>query len=316
MKQHIFENVSASWVRYDRYEWRERDKVIYLMPAKGAKAMPYDPIENADSIVLAAMEIGLMLMRKAAQEEIRSAIMAFACKYGLLGIITALPTTAKFASYEKVYFPYNPFVKTESMETGDYLNLFFPFEKPCFTKEGTQWELEIPEDADIQTKALAMTYGEAPVPQILSFMPFYAERYDWLAGVFKDRAFTFMTAIYYETGKDDLDEETLELYRLGMAAFEGSAPTYHLELREKPTLVWDFHSLMANIKMMFSFSLTDPNHPPAALQAMRESIYRIPLQCRILLVRLPGQVQKRKAQQKMRMGTQQAPPALTVRLIP
>ena len=261
MKQRIFENVSASWVRYDQYEWREKDGILYLMSAEGAKAMPYDPIEEADSIVIAAMEIGLMLMRKEAQEEIRSAIMAFACKYGLLGIITALPTTAGFAGYEKVYFPKNLFVRAESMETADYLDIFFPFDKPCFTKEGTQWELEIPEDTDVQTKALAMTYSDAPVSQILSFLPFYAERYDWLAGVFKDWAFTFMTAVLYETDRDDLDQETLELYHLGMAAFDGNAPTYHLELRDKPTLVWDFHSLMANIKLMFSFALTDADHP-------------------------------------------------------
>ena len=223
--------------------------------------MPYDPIKEADTIVTTAMEIGLTLMRKAEQEEVKAMIQSFACQYGLLGIITALPTTARFASYEKVYFPKNQFVRTEFMETEDYLNIFFPFEKPRFTKDGTQWELEIPEEADVQMKALAMTYGASPVPQVLSFMPFYAERYDWLAGVFKDWAFTFMTAVFYENDKDDLDEETLELYHLGMAAFEGSAPTYHLELRDRPTLVWDFHSLMANIKMMFSFSLTDVDHP-------------------------------------------------------
>jgi len=32
-------------------------------------------------------------------------------------------------------------------------------------------------------------------------------------------------------------------------------------IHPKPTIVWDFHSLMLGIHMMFSFLLTDENHP-------------------------------------------------------
>ena len=41
--------------------------------------------------------------------------------------------------------------------------------------------------------------------------------------------------------------------------FGGIAPTYHIELLDKPTIVWDFHSLMLAIQMMFSFMITDEN---------------------------------------------------------
>ena len=44
--------------------------------------------------------------------------------------MTALPATAKFIDHKKVYFPYNEIVKTESMETLDYLKMFFPFQMP------------------------------------------------------------------------------------------------------------------------------------------------------------------------------------------
>ena len=47
----------------------------------------------------------------------------------------------------------------------------------------------------------------------------------------------------------------------GMAAFDGNAPTYHLELRERLPLVWGFHSLMANIKLLFSLMMTDEDRP-------------------------------------------------------
>ena len=54
-----------------------------------------------------------------------------------------------------------------------------------------------------------------------------------------------------------MDELTKELFIKGMSAFGGSAPTYHIELRERPTIVWEFHSLMRQIQMLYSFMLTD-----------------------------------------------------------
>ena len=56
---------------------------------------------------------------------------------------------------------------------------------------------------------------------------------------------------------DMLDDMQKQLYREGMAAFGGIAPTYHIELLERPTIVWDFHSLLLGVQMMFSFMLTD-----------------------------------------------------------
>ncbi len=84
-------------------------------------------MKEAESIVLAAIEIGMMLFRTRPETEVRDTMREFSRKYGLLGIMTALPTTAKFIDYEKVYFPYNEIVRTESMETLDYLKLFFRF---------------------------------------------------------------------------------------------------------------------------------------------------------------------------------------------
>lgn len=42
-----------------------------------------------------------------------------------------------------------------------------------------------------------------------------------------------------------------------MAAFGGIAPTYRIELHDRPTIVWGFHSLLLGVQMMFSFMLTD-----------------------------------------------------------
>jgi hypothetical protein len=46
-----------------------------------------------------------------------------------------------------------------------------------------------------------------------------------------------------------------------MAAFGGIAPTYRIALLDKPTIVWDFHSLLLGIQMMLSFMITDETKP-------------------------------------------------------
>ena len=244
-----FEHTSASWVRYSQYEWKKgKDGNLYLIPTETADPKPYDPFKDAEALVLDAMDIALLCFHKRPDTEIQSAILRFARNYGLLGIMTALPTTAKFVDYEKVYL----------MDTMEYVSLFFPFTKLDFSKRGIEsvWNI-----SDRKMIALAMTYRTSPQAQVMSLMRNYAERYDWLVALFKDWAFTFFTAFLYYEDYDKTDEETLEMYRAGMAAFDGNAPSYHIELRDHPTLVWDFHSLMLGIQMMFSFMLTDESKP-------------------------------------------------------
>ena len=95
----------------------------------------------------------------------------------------------------------------------------------------------------------------------MCFQREYAERYDWLKQQFTDWVFTFSTSVLYYEDYDKTDEDTRNLYRQSMAAFDGNAPTYHIALLDKPTIVWDFHSLLLGIQMMFSFMLTDEQKP-------------------------------------------------------
>ena len=95
----------------------------------------------------------------------------------------------------------------------------------------------------------------------MSFMRNYGERYDWLCKLFKDWAFLALTTKFYLEDRNREDPDVLALYRKGIAAFEGIAPTYHIELREKPTLVWDFHSLLLDIRFLLSVMLTDDHTP-------------------------------------------------------
>lgn len=256
----LFERTSASWVRYDDYEWKEgKDGTLYLTPAAKAKPDIFDPLKDAETLVLDALNIGRMCMSKKPDEEIRKAILQFALHYGLLGLMTALPTTPNFMEYEAVYLPKNHFIREESMETADYLALFFPFETPDVVKSGIEsmWNI----DGDRAMMALAMTMSDKPMAVNMAFQRSYAERYEWLKQQFTDWVFTFTTSVLYYEDYDVVDEDTRNLYRQSMAAFDGIAPTYHIALLDKPTIIWDFHSLLLGIQMMFSFMLTDDSKP-------------------------------------------------------
>lgn len=79
-------------VRYSDYEYKEKGGTLYLLPTENAAPSVYDPMTDAEALVLKAMEIGLMCFnRNTPDKKIKSAIREFACQYGLLGLMTALP---------------------------------------------------------------------------------------------------------------------------------------------------------------------------------------------------------------------------------
>ncbi|MDE5859585.1 MAG: hypothetical protein K2H23_04275, partial [Oscillospiraceae bacterium] len=90
----FFECTSSNWVRYSEYEWKSAaDGTLYLTPAKTAQPSIYDPLTEYKQIVLDAINIGIMKSQKSSDKYIQEAIRQFAMKYGLLGLMTALPTT-------------------------------------------------------------------------------------------------------------------------------------------------------------------------------------------------------------------------------
>lgn len=257
--KNIFESTASSWVKYSEYEYRESDNgVLYIMPSEKAKPIIYNPFENIEEMLIDALNVN-MLGKKKSDDVLKRNIIKFVSKYGLLGFMTALPTTPKFMDYEAVYFPKNNYIKVETLPTKAYTDLFFPFSKPDYQKDSRtlNW---IP-DSDIEMKALALTMADLPLALNIALGRDYAERYDWLLQQFKDWAFICVGAILYYEDKDKADETTLHLYRQGMAAFSGIAPTYKVALLDKPMILWEFHSLLLEIQMMFSFMLTDETKP-------------------------------------------------------
>ena len=258
--KNLFERTSSNWVRYSEYEWSAaEDGTLYLTPTKTAQPGIYDPLAEYQQIVLDAINIGRMESQGKTPQEIQKAIGQFAVKYGLLGLMTALPTTPTFMDYEAVYLSKNHFIKEETMSTKDYLHLFFPFHNPDVVKRGVESMWNIQNDRVMM--ALAMTMSDKPMAVNMSFQREYAEPYEWMKQQFIDLAFTFLTSVIFYEDYDDMTPDQRLLMQEGMTAFGGIAPTYRIALLDKPTIIWDFHSLMLGIQMMFSFMLTDSENP-------------------------------------------------------
>ena len=258
--KNLFEQSRSHWVRYDRYELKTAaDGKRYVTPAKDAKPDVYNPMKEMPGMVLDALNVGMLMMGRRTDVDVDAAILEFVTKYGLLGLMTALPTTPSFMDYEAVYLPKNHFIKAETMETEDYLALFYPFDKLDVIKHGIEsmWNIE----NDRVMMALAMTMTDKPMAVNMGFQREYAERYDWMKQQFIDWAFTYVNSMLYYEDYDTLNEDTRRLMQQSMAAFGGNAPTYHIALLDKPTIIWDFHSLLLGIQMMFSFMLTDSKNP-------------------------------------------------------
>ena len=260
MKQ-LFERVSSYWVRYDKYEIHTNARgTKYITAAADAKPDIFDPLEDAQAMVLEALNVGRLYFGDKAPESVReAALLQFVHHYGLLGFITALPTTPKFMQYEKVYLPKNHFIREEALETERYLDYFYPFKKLNIRKHKTEflWEVE----GDTDAMALAMTFANDPDAMSMSFQKEYAEPLDWIAKALKDMTFPFITSKYFYEHGDAFDADEKKLMAQGVAAFGGIAPTYRIALLDKPTIVWDFHSLLIGLQMMFSFMLAEDKTP-------------------------------------------------------
>ena len=145
------------------------------------------------------------------------------------------------------------------MPTMDYLDLFFPLVKLDVVKRGVEsmWNIQ----NDRAMKALAMTMTDKPMAVNMSFQLEYAEFYEWIKQQFIDIAFTYLTPELFYNDYNKMTPEQRLLMQQGMEAFGGNAPTYRIALLDKPTIVWDFHSLILGVQMMFSFMLTDTEKP-------------------------------------------------------
>ena len=256
----LFTHSTSSWVRYDRYVVRKAGNgKRYLTPAEGALPQLINPFEKVQQMALDAINIGIMVMDNRAGSIVEQAIIRFAANYGMLGLMTALPTTARFMDYFYVYLPKNDFIREESMETQAYTDLFFPFEKPTYRKEGDLVEWDIEGDVPIQALMMTLSQYDTPIATQMTFLRGYAEDLIWVKNVFRAFAYNLLTTLYYYS--IPLTDEERTSFRYSLQIFEGAAPTCHLELWDRPVVMWDYHSLLLGLQMAVFFTITDPQSP-------------------------------------------------------
>jgi hypothetical protein len=204
-------------------------------------------------MVIEALNIGLKCITSNPDENrIAAEICVFAEKYGLLGFMTALPTTPEFMNYETVYLPKNRFIREEAMPSEKYAKTFFPFDDEI---DRNPRKHHVSDDGSIKVSLAART---RPLAADMSFQKSYAEPYEWLKTQFKDWALIFCASILYYEETDPL---MADLHRKSISVFDGNVPSFHIELFSQPTLVWDFHSLMQTIHIMLGLLLTDEKKP-------------------------------------------------------
>ena len=253
MMNDFFKHNMAGWIRYDDYVWKTApDGHEYLMPADGAKPHMYKVFDETEAFVADALYAAMTaIVCRDDETEIHRAIREFVCKYGLLGIMTALPATTKFMDYEKVFLPKNILIRDEVLETDEYIDMFFPFGRP---DQGDPEEFK-------ELQKIILMYFAAPDSVPMATCQLYGERYDWLKKVFQDWMFVFFSVMVYNEKKGEMDADMIQDIQDGLSAFDGNAPTYHFRLYDGPVIVWDFHSLLLVLQMAVSIMLTDPRNP-------------------------------------------------------
>jgi len=258
----LFGKATSRWIKYSEYDAVQHGNGdYYIMPTKDAIPSVYDPIEKAEEMVVEALNIGLKLMSGTkdfyTKERMIAEISVFAEKYGLLGFMTGLPTTPEFMEYESVYLPKNRHIRKETMPSKEYAKMFFPFDDKTNENPNPNRRY-IKADGGLMVSLAARTKPKAVE---MAYQQTYAEPAEWLMTQFKDWAIIFVASFLHYELVDTKEAEDAELYRQAIAAFDGNVPSFHIELFDKPIMVWDFHSLMAVIHLVLGLMITDDSQP-------------------------------------------------------
>ena len=92
----------SGWVQ-TRAWWPGKCSLQNCSPNACARSTAVSYTHLVPNIVLDALNVGMLMMGRKPEAEVEKAVMEFVTRYGLLGLMTALPTTPSFMDYEAVY---------------------------------------------------------------------------------------------------------------------------------------------------------------------------------------------------------------------
>ena len=135
--KNLFEHTSSPWIRYSSYEYRTaEDGTLYIVVSADAKPEMYNPMKDAESLVLDAVNIGLQVMHKAPEDELKSMVLRFINSYGILGFMTALRQLRNLSPMNLYIFQKTILLKKNLYQQKVISIIFIHLIRWIFTKKG------------------------------------------------------------------------------------------------------------------------------------------------------------------------------------
>lgn len=233
----IFKKASSDWVRYSKYDIKEKEDIKYIVPAKDAHIITYNPLENAETMILDAINTGRILYDEKASDKLKQdLLMSFVHAYGLLGFMTDLPLNSNFIECADTFLGENLYTDNKVMTTKEYIQFFTPFE--------------------------AKDISHTPIPTLspkeqslaIAFSHDYAERYSWVFSFLMKFYLYFATCKMYEYTDNPA---TKSGYTNILSLFQIQGLGIKLEMNDTATLVWDFRSLKMILETFYAVSISN-----------------------------------------------------------
>jgi len=229
-------NISG-WVRYSRYEIQTVSGYRRIIPAKDAKPMLYNPLENAVDILLDVLNLGQNLGSDITETE--NNLLEFARKHGLLGICTDIILNDNFMDgyNTDVFVAKNCFMRDGAYTLTEYIDSFFDHDFQV-----------------LQSDTLGNLSGREDIYDAL-FSAGYGEYTHWLATYMVETYDYFKACIGY--GEPEQDKNYMEIINRDIS----KKLRYVVTAEAKPTLQWIFPSLKAVVDMALAQCVTAGEKP-------------------------------------------------------
>ncbi len=243
---------ATDWIRYSSYEYKEDEKgLVYIIPTEDATFTMYNPFDVAESLLMDLMAIGEEALRdQISEEKLKTSIMIFAKKYGLLGFVSASVYNKNIVGDEHILFIENNLItKEKTMNEDKYIQQFIPF-----TEDGDVVFKVYKNCIDVvKREDSPKFYGKRPVVMDLVFSRFYAEQINWIIEFAKMIVSHFNQLLVYRTTASYLTENVTIM----AGTFHAEKIGFTINQLDKTTIAWQFDSLKTTIETIYAFAVTD-----------------------------------------------------------
>ncbi len=243
---------TTDWIRYSSYEFKEDEQgALYIIPTKDAVFSMYNPFDVAEDLLMDLMDIGQRALKTELNDpELKNAIIIFAKKYGLLGLISASVYNRNIIGEDHVLMiEGNHITKERILKAKEYIKLFIPF-----VEEGEVVFKTYRNSVDVSKwEESPKFFGKRPVVMDLIFSRFYAEQVKWIIDFAKLIVSHFDQLLMYRSSSVYLTENVTIM----AGRFHAEKIGFTINQLDKTTIAWQFDSLKTTIETIYAFGVTD-----------------------------------------------------------